>query len=124
VGNLVFDIALPTREIVSHSVEHRDEVEKKSGTVINTDPLLDAAYAHISAVIYSASDWVNHPEKPGIEFTVIHNERANVKLPHGWLQIGDEYWREGNELHSARHRRLRIEDPDAIVWRVVVIGCS
>jgi hypothetical protein len=100
VGNLVVDIDRRTGQIVSQSVEHRDEVEKKSGTVINTAPFLDPAYSHISAVVYSPCDWVTHPvpEKLGLDFTVIHNENANVKLPHGWPPVGDEYWREGDEL--------------------------
>jgi hypothetical protein len=114
VGNLVLDIDRQTGQIVSHSVEPRDEVRKKSGTVIKTDPFLNPAYSHISAVIYSPCDWVTHPEKPGIDFTVIHNESANVRLPHGWLQVGDEYWREGNELHSARHLPPPAAGPDTL----------
>ena len=113
VGNLVVDIDRRTRQIVSDSVEHRDEVAKKSGTVIQTAPFLDPSYSHISAVVYSASNWVIHPEEPGIDFTVIHNEGANIKLPRGWLQVGDEYWREGYELHSATYSPRPIADPDA-----------
>jgi hypothetical protein len=108
----VFDIERRTGHIVSHSIEHRVEVEKESGTVIKTDPFLDPAYSHISAVVYSASCWVNHPEKPGIDFTVIHNESASVTLPRGWLQVGDEYWREGYELHSSTHSPSSIADPE------------
>ena len=99
VGNLVLHVAPSAGQIVDHSVEHKDEVEKKSGP-IRTDPFLDPDYSHISAVVYSPCDWVTHPEKPGPDFTVIHNENASVKLPRGWLQVGDEFWREGNDLHS------------------------
>jgi hypothetical protein len=113
LGNLVLDIDQRNFQIVNHSVEHRDEVEKKRGTVVKTDPFLDPAYSHISAVIYSPCDWVTHPKKPGIDFTVIHNENANVKLPRGWLQVGNEYWREGDELHSATHSPPTIANPDA-----------
>jgi hypothetical protein len=113
LGNLVVDIERRTGQIVSHSVEHRDEVEKKSGTVIKTAPFLDPAYSHISAVVYSTCNWVTHPEKPGIDFTVIHNENASIKLPRGWLQVGDEYWREGNELHLTTHSPSPVADPDA-----------
>jgi hypothetical protein len=102
VGNLVLHVEPSTGQVVSHSVEHHDEVDKKSGP-IKTDPFLDPAYSHISAVMYSPCDWVTHPEKPGPDFTVIHNENASIKLPRGWLQVGDEFWREGNELHSATH---------------------
>jgi hypothetical protein len=113
VGNPVLKVDQRTSQIVGHSVEHRDEIEKKSRTVIRTNPFLDPAYSHISAVVYSASNWVTHPEKPGIDFTVVHNENANIKLPHGWLQVGDEYWREGDELHSATHSPPPLENPDA-----------
>ena len=112
VGNLVLDVSQRTGEIVGHSVEHRDEVQEKSGAAINTAPFLDHAYSHISAVIYSASCRVNHPPVPGPDFTVIHNDNADVKLPHGWLPIGDEYWREGDKLHSERHSTPVDADPD------------
>jgi hypothetical protein len=85
VGNLVLDLDRHTREAVGHHVEHRDEVQKKSGAAINTAPFLDHSYSHISAVIYSPCDWMTHPDKPGPDFTVIHNDNADVKLPHGWL---------------------------------------
>jgi len=113
VGNLVLDIAQRTGEIVGHSVEHRDEVQKKSGAAINTAPFLDHTYSHISAVIYSPCNWVTHPEKPGPDFTVIHNDNADVKLPHGWLPIGDEYWREGDKLHWEQHSPPADANPDA-----------
>jgi hypothetical protein len=100
-----------TSQIVGRSVEDRDAVEKKSGAVVNTAPFLDPAYSHISAMVYSASNWVTHPERPGIEFTVIHDENASVKLPRGWLQVGDEYWREGDKLCSAAHSPPPIDTP-------------
>ncbi len=103
VGDLVLHLDPRTGQTVSHSVEHRDEVERGGRPAVRTDPFLDPAYSHISAVVYSPCDWVTHPEKPGPDFTVIHNENAGIKLPRGWLQVGDEFWREGNELHSATH---------------------
>ncbi len=103
VGDLVFHIDLGVGQIVDHSVEHRDEVEKRSGAIVNTAPFLDSAYSHISAVVYSPYNWVTHPKQPGVDFTVIHNENASVKLPHGWLRVGDEYWREDDQLRSAKH---------------------
>jgi hypothetical protein len=57
VGNPVVNIDRRTGQIVSHAVEHRDEVPKRSGSMVTTDPFLDPAYAHISAIIYSASCW-------------------------------------------------------------------
>jgi hypothetical protein len=46
VGNLVLEVSQRTGEIVGHSVEHRDEVQKKGGAAINTAPFLDHAYSH------------------------------------------------------------------------------
>jgi hypothetical protein len=103
VGSPVLHLDLATLTTIDHTIEHRDEVIKKLGSPVKTDPFLDPAYAHISAVIYSASNWVTHSEKPGRDFTIIYNENANVPLPRGWMQAGEEYWREGNELRSARH---------------------
>jgi hypothetical protein len=103
IGNIVVDIDRRTGQIVRHFVEHRDQVEKKSGAAIKTAPFLDPAYSHISAVVYSPYNWVTHPEKPGVDFTVIHNENATIKLRRGWLPVGDEYWREGDELRSKTH---------------------
>lgn len=100
VGNLVLHLDRGTSRTVDHSIEHRDSVEKKSGSVVKTNTFLDSAYTHVSAVIYSPCDWVTHPERPGPDFTVIYNENATVQLPHNWLSGAQEYWREGDQLRS------------------------
>ncbi len=88
--------------IVDRSLEHREEIQKRNGEPVRIDPFLDPAYAHISGVLYSSSDGVNRAKQPSDNFTVIYNENADVKLPRGWLHAGEEYWREGNQLHSNR----------------------
>jgi len=98
VGNLVLDVDPKTRETVSRSVAHHDEIRKTSGGPVATDPFIGHAYSHISAVAYSASDWATDPERPGTEFVLIHNDNATVRLPRGWLSAGVEYWRENSEL--------------------------
>jgi len=102
VGDPVLHIGLTTGRAIDHSIEHRDGVSKKSGIVVKTDPFLDPQYAHISAVIHSACNWVTHPARPGTDFTVFYNENANVKLPQGWLPVCEEYWRENDQFRSAR----------------------
>jgi hypothetical protein len=114
VGNLVLHLARNPVQAVDHSIEHIEGVKKKSGIVVKTNPFLDPGYAHISAVLYSPMNWVTHPEQPGLDFTVIHNENANVKLPHGWLGVGDEYWRESDELRSVRLSPPSTADADAM----------
>jgi hypothetical protein len=103
VGYLVLDVNKSTGAHAGYSLEHRDGVQKAKGARVKTDIFLDPAYAHVSALIYSASDWVNTPYEPGNEFIVIHNENATAKLPHGWLPVGDEYWREQSALRCVRH---------------------
>lgn len=102
VGSQVLHLDRNTREVVDRSIEHRDVVEKKNKAIVKTNPFLDPAYAHVSAVIYSACNWVSHPDLPGGDFTVIYNENANVTLPHGWLQEAEEFWREEDQLRSVR----------------------
>jgi hypothetical protein len=100
VGDPVLHLDRNTYQIVDHSVEHRDAAEKKNRAIMKTDPFLDPAYAHVSAVIYSACNWVSHPEPPGADFTVVHNEKAKVKLPRRWIPEAAEYWRENDQLRS------------------------
>jgi hypothetical protein len=98
IGNPVLNIVPRTGEIVDRSVEDRREIQKHSGAAVSTDVFLNESYAHVSAILYSASCWVNHPEAPGCDFTLIHNDKANVPLPQGWFPIGDEYWRRGSQI--------------------------
>lgn len=103
VGHLVLQVDLSRGETVGISAEQRDEVRKKNGEPVSTASFLDSANRHISAVIYSASGWVSRPKVPGSDFAVVHNPNADVRLPRGWLTIGDEYWREADTLCSARN---------------------
>jgi hypothetical protein len=102
VGNLVVDVNRNREATAGYSVEESVQIEKCTGALVRTDVFLNSEYAHISALIYSASDWVNTPYEPGTEFIVIHNENARVKLPHGWLPVGDEYWLEQTALRHVR----------------------
>lgn len=92
VGSSVLEIDPKAKKIVGRSVEHRDHVLKKSGSPVHSGPFLRNTSAHISAVIYSSADCVNHPEKPGDDFVLVHNPKATVPIHHGWLPIGTEYW--------------------------------
>jgi hypothetical protein len=103
VGNIVLDLNTESGKIVGQSLEHRDQVTKKSGAAVTTFPFDNPAYRHISAVAYSCSNWVTYSEKAGVDFTVIHNENADVKLRRGWLNAGHEYWRENDQLQSTDH---------------------
>jgi hypothetical protein len=98
VGNLQVHIAVESNTVLGTSIEYRDHVVKKSKARVPTDFFLQPESAHVSAVLYSASDCVNYPEEPGTEFILVHNPKASVPLPHHWLPVGTQYWMDGKEL--------------------------
>jgi hypothetical protein len=103
VGDLILEFERATMKSVGRSAEYRDQVKKANKAPVRTDLFLSDDYHHVSAVLYSPSCWVMHPETPGAEFTLIHNPRATNRLPEGWLQLGDEYWLDGADLRHVRH---------------------
>jgi hypothetical protein len=54
VGNLIVDIGRKTENTVCDSVEESIQIKKSTGALVRTDVFLNAEYAHISALIYSA----------------------------------------------------------------------
>lgn len=92
VGWPVVEIDRATRKIVDGFVEHRNHVVKQSNERVSTDVFLRKESAHVSAVLYSASDCVNHPARPGDDFILVHNPNALVPVPETWLSVGAQYW--------------------------------
>jgi hypothetical protein len=103
VGNLVLEYERATLKPIGKSLEFRDEVKKVSTSSVNTGIFLNDEYSHVSAVLYSRSCWVYHPQIAGAEFIVIHNRRAQAPLPDGWFPLGNEYWLDGTGLRHTRH---------------------
>lgn len=101
-GNLTLEIDPARRKIVGSFLEHQDHVVKKSGSPVTTDIFLQKEFAYISGVLYSPSDCVNHPKRPGEELILVHNRNADVRLPGSWLLVGDQYWVEGGALCRKR----------------------
>ena len=66
VGNLVLEIDRGTMKHVATTVEFNDRVSKKSKATVATDLFLQKESASVSAVLYSASDCVNYPRRPGV----------------------------------------------------------
>ncbi len=82
LGDLVLEIDRKSNTISGRSVEYRDQVERQKGeqiVPIKTDVFRHAAYAHISAVIYSYSNWVSHIA-PGADFTLVCTTRTRWLL--------------------------------------------
>jgi hypothetical protein len=102
-GDLVLEFDPQHQRSSEYSVEHCDEISKAKGATVRTDIFLDPTYKHVSALLYSTADWVNLPKQPGTEFIIVHNHQATTPLPHGWLSVGDEYWREDDTIRRERH---------------------
>jgi hypothetical protein len=92
VGSPIVEINRVTTKIVGHSIEYRDHVMKKSEHPVDTDVFFRDESAHVSAVLYSSADCVNHPKRPGSDFVLVHNPKAFVPIAYRWLPTGDEYW--------------------------------
>ena len=93
---------LEIREETRH--EYRNNIQKKSGSLVSTDVFLDTNYEGISAVIYSNVNCANKPDKFGSDFILIHNAVAKNKLNLGFFKFGREYWIENGELKSYNHK--------------------
>ncbi|HEY2392341.1 MAG TPA: hypothetical protein VGK22_14295 [Candidatus Angelobacter sp.] len=92
VGNMVLEFDVTTRNHMNTSLEYKDHVLKKSNQPVATDLFLRKESEHVSAILYSASDCVNHPPQPGPDFILVHNPNAQVPVPESWLLGVDQYW--------------------------------
>jgi hypothetical protein len=93
-----------TGEIIDEGFETRWTITKKNKAQVRTDVFLDDTYAGISGLLFSNAHPL-HPSGSGIApLSHLHNPNAigSKALPRGWIQIGTEYWVEGNQLLSRR----------------------
>lgn len=100
VGFVGVELNVEKRKRVGTYVEFRDHIQKKSNSPVPTDLFLRKESAHVSAVLYSSSDCVNYPRRPGAEFILVHNPNASVPLANNWLPVGCQYWIKDNQLLS------------------------
>lgn len=102
-GNQRFHFDKNNGKAKKTSHEHRDSIEKKSGSPVSTDVFLDPDYAGISAVIYSHVDCANKPKTFGADFVLVHNAVAKNNLNVGTFKFGRECWIENEELNCIEH---------------------
>ncbi len=57
----------------------------------------------ISAVVYSTAEGFNWNGVLGGDLTLIHNPLAISPLPRGFLGVGHEWWRDGDQLVRQDH---------------------
>jgi hypothetical protein len=68
-----------------------------------TCPFLSNEYSHVSAVLYSRANWICRPQRPGDDFILVHNPKAQCPLPIGWLAVGEEWRFDGSALLATKY---------------------
>ena len=102
VGSITLEIDVESRKVLDVGAEYRDNVVKQSQALVETDLFLRPENSHVSAVLYSSADCVNFPSDPGADFVLVHNSHANVPVQSDWLEVGDQFWRDGESIRSTR----------------------
>jgi hypothetical protein len=97
-GHETVRIDLRTKAVVDSRFAYQGAVTKKNGVPVPTTFFEQEESRGISAVVYSTAEAFNCYNIPGSELMLIHNPLATSPLPKGYLRIGREYWREGNQL--------------------------
>ena len=91
-------------------IENRQEIQKKSGSRVQTDVFLGEDYGGMSGVLFSRCDITTPLGRLGQDFVFVHNPGAINPLRHGWLRLSHECWMNENMLHveawsSSKDRR-------------------
>lgn len=88
-----------TDKITDGFYSHRDTVKKTAGAEVRTDLFESDEYREISAVLYTWCDCANHAVNLGDEFVVVHNPKAQNRIPRGFFPFGQEYTSDDQFLH-------------------------
>ncbi len=103
VGDSQVHINTQSLAIAGTSYGYEPELLKLSGSRISTDVFLnDNAFRQISAVLYSCVGPLNHPDRLGADFIVVHNSNAASPLPVGALPAAWEFYSDGEQVHRVR----------------------
>lgn len=98
IGELTVFIDWENNKITGQEYSYRPKINKILGASVSTRIFLDSTFSGVSGILFSNSDFLNHPIKIGEEFIFIHNPLANNPLPTGWLSIGKEFQVRKNQL--------------------------
>lgn len=98
LGSYTVTLDRNTLEVTNEGYAHRDVIQKRNGSPVQTDVFLDPAHAPVSGVLFSYADVCNSPAILGADFVYCHNPLATNPLPMAWLRLGSEYWVENEHL--------------------------
>jgi hypothetical protein len=75
-GPITLEVDVETFEIARSFRAYRPDVRKLKGADVSTRTFLDSEDSFCSAVLHSAVDCANYPERMGDDFAVLHNPQA------------------------------------------------
>ncbi len=101
IGNLMLSIDIDSNTYDEVRYGNRFEIQKRSGSAVDTDVFLNQDYSMISAILYTHKTLLDQTGEVSENLILIHNFCAENPLPRGWLGIKRECWVEGNHLQWA-----------------------
>ena len=114
IGDQYVTVNLETKKVIGSGYHPRFAIPKASGKSVDSALFVSAAASDVSAVLYSRAGlfrtYSEHltstdVERLGRDFLTVHNINAAVALPEGWLRLGREVVRRGNDLEILSHVR-------------------
>ena len=98
IGGYKVTIDVKTRQVVQEGYETRFQIVKHSGAAVGTKAFMDDDFAPISGLLYSHAALWDMPAGSPHEFLYIHNSTARNPLEVGWLGVGRDCDRTGDQL--------------------------
>jgi hypothetical protein len=102
-GNYVVTVDSETAEVIREGYQTRHAIQKDSGAEVSTSAFLDPEFSIVSGVLYSSSALWDLPLQPGREFLFVHNSLASNPVEAGWLNVGYEYYKDGDNIFVKAH---------------------
>ncbi len=97
-GHLTVVLNRSTGALEDRFYQARDSVLKNNNSAVSTKLFLDPKFSFISAVLDSAVDCVNRPERMGDDFSVLYNPMASQPLESATFAWCDQYFYQDGEL--------------------------
>ena len=99
-GDLTLALNRQSRKVEDAFYSPREAVSKANQAPVGMRPFLDPEFAFVSAVLHSAVDCVNRPERLGGEFSILHNPLAACPLNPSTFSWCDQYFYRDGDLEK------------------------
>lgn len=99
-GALAFTIGTQTDKVLESFNQFRPEVRKENSSPVATTSFLSPEFASFVAVLHSAVDCANYPDKLGGDFMVLHNPSSTHPLSTSVFSWCRQYQFSDQTLHE------------------------